>query len=89
MRRLIRSVPRKGGGADGGRSDTAGPASPVVGQGSGQVSPLQAGLDVVANPVLLVRQPGLRVAYANPAAESTFAVSRKAMLEQGEEIERE
>jgi two-component system nitrogen regulation sensor histidine kinase GlnL len=36
---------------------------------------------VVANPVLLVRQPGLRVIYANPAAEASFAVSRKAMVE--------
>jgi len=40
-----------------------------------------AGLDVVANPVLLVRQPGLRVVYANPAAEATFGVSRKGMVE--------
>lgn len=76
MRRLIRSVSRK--------VALAGAGTPA--EGGAVVLPLgdvsyHQGLDVVANPVLLVRQPGLRIVYANPAAEASFAVSRKAMVE--------
>lgn len=76
MRRLIRSVSRK----------VASAAAGTLPEGGAAVLPLDdvsyhQGLDVVANPVLLVRQPGLRIVYANPAAEASFAVSRKAMVE--------
>jgi len=77
MRRLIRGVTRKVAGAA---------VTPESVQESAQVLPMgdvafHPGLDVVANPVLLVRQPGLRVVYANPAAEASFALSRKVMVE--------
>jgi len=81
MRRLIRGVTRKVAGA------AATPEAQQEGQPeSAQVLPMgdvafHPGLDVVANPVLLVRQPGLRVVYANPAAEASFALSRKVMVE--------
>jgi two-component system, NtrC family, nitrogen regulation sensor histidine kinase GlnL len=83
MRRLIRGVSRKVTGAD--RKPEA--ADPVgLEARDADILPLgdfalHPGLDVVANPVLLVRQPGLRVVYANPAAEASFAMSRKAMVE--------
>ncbi|AZG14180.1 MULTISPECIES: nitrogen regulation protein NR(II) [Cupriavidus] len=77
MRRLIRGVSRKVTGAD------RKPEAPDL---DADILPLgdvafHPGLDVVANPVLLVRQPGLHVVYANPAAEASFAMSRKAMVE--------
>ena len=76
MRRLIRGVSRKVTGAD------RKPEAPDL---DADILPLgdvafHPGLDVVANPVLLVRQPGLHVVYANPAAEASFAMSRKAMV---------
>lgn len=89
MRRLIRGVSRKVVGSDRARSDApgleenaaqAGTADAVQVLPPGDVS-LHPGLDIVANPVLLVRQPGLQVIYANPAAEANFAISRKAMVE--------
>ena len=85
MRRLIRGVSRKAGGADSAGGESSAPDLAQSG-GSAQVLPMgvvafHAGLDVVANPVLLVRQPGLRVVYANPAAEATFGVSRRGMVE--------
>jgi len=96
MRRLIRGVSRKVSGADR-KPDAIEPEErgadilPLGGAGlhaaqhpaqhPGQHLALHPGLDVVANPVLLVRQPGLQVIYANPAAEASFAVSRKAMVE--------
>lgn len=89
MRRLIRGVSRKVAGSDRASSDTPGleqnAARADAGEAARLLPPgdalLQPGLDVVANPVLLVRQPGLRVVYANPAAEANFAISRKAMIE--------
>ncbi|CAG9180495.1 nitrogen regulation protein NR(II) [Cupriavidus respiraculi] len=81
MRRLIRSVSRKVGGAD--RAPAADAAN-EVGRAPGVAAfhpGFHPGLDMVPNPVLLVRQPGLRVVYANPAAEASFGISRKAMLE--------
>ncbi|WP_306848973.1 nitrogen regulation protein NR(II) [Cupriavidus necator] len=85
MRRLIRGVSRRAAAAEGARAEPPG-AAPVAAEAGARVLPLgaasfHAGLDVVANPVLLVRQPGLRVVYANPAAEATFGVSRKGMVE--------
>ncbi len=85
MRRLIRGVSRKVSGADGARGESSA-ADAALAEGSAQVLTMgavafHAGLDVVANPVLLVRQPGLRVVFANPAAEATFGVSRKGMVE--------
>ncbi|MEK7695199.1 MAG: nitrogen regulation protein NR(II) [Pseudomonadota bacterium] len=80
MRRLIREVSRKVAGTDR-KPDAGAPAdrdADILPLGGAALHP---GLDVVANPVLLVRQPGLRVIYANPAAEASFAVSRKAMVE--------
>lgn len=80
MRRLIRGVSRKVAGADR-KQDPSGPDefdADIVPLGDVAFHP---GLDVVANPVLLVRQPGLKVVYANPAAEASFAMSRKAMVE--------
>ncbi|HBO78508.1 MAG TPA: PAS domain-containing sensor histidine kinase, partial [Cupriavidus sp.] len=80
MRRLIREVSRKVAGTDR-KPDAGEPAdrdADILPLGGAALHP---GLDVVANPVLLVRQPGLRVIYANPAAEASFAVSRKAMVE--------
>jgi two-component system nitrogen regulation sensor histidine kinase GlnL len=81
MRRLIRSVSRKVAGAD--RAQAADAAIDADGTpGVAGFHPgFHPGLDMVPNPVLLVRQPGLRVVYANPAAEANFGVSRKAMLE--------
>ncbi|MBY4946834.1 PAS domain-containing protein [Cupriavidus respiraculi] len=81
MRRLIRSVSRKVGGAD--RAPAADAAN-EAGRAPGVAAfhpGFHPGLDMVPNPVLLVRQPGLRVVYANPAAEASFGISRKAMLE--------
>lgn len=83
MRRLIRGVSRKVTGADR-RPDAADPVA--LETRDADILPLgdfalHPGLDVVANPVLLVRQPGLQVVYANPAAEASFAMSRKAMVE--------
>ena len=72
MGRLIRGVSRKVTGAD--RKAEA----EILPLGDAAFHP---GLDVVANPVLLVRQPGLQVVYANPAAEASFALSRRAMVE--------
>lgn len=85
MRRLIRGVSRKAGSADGARAEPPA-AEPAPAETGARVlsigaAAFHAGLDVVANPVLLVRQPGLRVVYANPAAEATFGVSRKGMVE--------
>jgi len=86
MRRLIRGVSRKVTGADR-KPDMAGPEGQEAPDArDADVLPLgdvtfHPGLDVVANPVLLVRQPELRVVYANPAAEASFAISRKAMVE--------
>ncbi|SOY88061.1 nitrogen regulation protein NR(II) [Cupriavidus taiwanensis] len=85
MRRLIRGVSRKAGSADGARAEPPA-ADPAPSEAGARVlsigaAAFHAGLDVVANPVLLVRQPGLRVVYANPAAEATFGVSRKGMVE--------
>ena len=77
MRRLIRGVSRKVTGADR-KPDAPEPDADILPLGDVAFHP---GLDVVANPVLLVRQPGLQVVYANPAAEATFAMSRKAMVE--------
>ncbi|MDQ0139375.1 two-component system nitrogen regulation sensor histidine kinase GlnL [Cupriavidus necator] len=76
---------RRAAAAEGARAEPPG-AAPVAAEAGARVLPLgaasfHAGLDVVANPVLLVRQPGLRVVYANPAAEATFGVSRKGMVE--------
>lgn len=76
MHRLIRSVTRKVASAGAGTPPEGGAAVLPLGDVS-----YHQGLDVVANPVLLVRQPGLRIVYANPAAEASFAVSRKAMVE--------
>ncbi|MBY4898801.1 nitrogen regulation protein NR(II) [Cupriavidus sp. AU9028] len=73
MRRLIRSVSRKVGGAD------RNPAGDEVGV---NIAPFCPGLDMMPNPVLLVRQPGMRVVFANPAAEASFGLSRKTMQEQ-------
>jgi len=86
MRRLIRGVSRKISGTDGSRGDTAGQSGESAMPDSGQVLSLgavafQPGLDIVANPVLLVRRPGLRLIYANPAAEASFALSRRALVE--------
>lgn len=83
MRRLIRGVSRKVAGVDR-KPDAAGAGT--IDERDADILPLgdvafHPGLDVVANPVLLVRQPGLQVAYANPAAEASFAMSRKAMVE--------
>lgn len=78
MRRLIRSVSRKVGGAD--RSqETAAPAGAE--HVPARDTALIPGLDLMPNPVLLVRQPGMRIVFANPAAEASFGVSRKSMLE--------
>jgi len=84
MRRLIRSVSRKVAAADRASPVPApGPAGELVEDTAEDTAEaaLHAGLDVVANPVLLVREAGLRILYANPAAEASFAVSRKAMRE--------
>jgi len=83
MRRLIRGVSRKVTGAD--RKPDVADTEALVARDA-DIVPLgdvafHPGLDVVANPVLLVRQPGLQVVYANPAAEASFAMSRKAMVE--------
>lgn len=82
MRQLIRSVTRKVGAArasnDAARQAAASTEpvpSPATEAG------FHAGLDVMPSPVLLVSQPELRIVYANPAAEASFALSRKAMLD--------
>ncbi|HVL08766.1 MAG TPA: nitrogen regulation protein NR(II) [Burkholderiaceae bacterium] len=46
------------------------------------VSGVHAGLDVISNPVFLVRLPDWRIEYANPAAEALAAVSRKVLMQQ-------
>lgn len=43
---------------------------------------VHAGLEVISNPVFLVRLPDWQIAYANPAAESLVAVSRKVLQQQ-------
>lgn len=78
MRRLIRSVSRRVAATDRGAAAT-GQAAGV--QEDPAEAPLHAGLDVMANPVLLVRAGGLHIVYANAAAEASFAVSRKSMRE--------
>ncbi|CAG9164119.1 nitrogen regulation protein NR(II) [Cupriavidus pampae] len=85
MRRLIRGVSRKVIGVDRG-SDRAQDDPATQGEQPANVVPLgdvafHPGLDVIANPVLLVRGPGLNVVYANPASEAAFAMSRRAMVE--------
>lgn len=85
MRRLIRSVSRKVGGGERAPADddTGSPASaaPPVAPALAALTGLAAGLDMMPNPVLLVAQPGMRIVYANPAAEASFGLSRKSMLE--------
>lgn len=86
MRRLIRSVSRKVGGADRVQSAStqvvpASAAAPGETDDLPGVESYFAGLDMVPSPVLVVRQEGLRIVYANPSAESNFAISRKAMVE--------
>ncbi|XQU70321.1 hypothetical protein OJJOAM_003052 [Cupriavidus sp. H18C1] len=85
MRRLIRSVSRKVGGADRAPADqdTApdGQPTPTMPPMAPALAALAAGLDMMPNPVLLVAQPGMRIVYANPAAEDSFGLSRKSMLE--------
>ena len=43
---------------------------------------VHAGLDVISNPVFLVRLPDWRIEYANPAAEALAALSRKVLMQQ-------
>ncbi|QET01295.1 PAS domain-containing sensor histidine kinase [Cupriavidus pauculus] len=88
MRRLIRGVSRKVTGADRAKNDPAvqDPATQASPEQAANVVPLgdvafHPGLDVIANPVLLVRGTGLHVVYANPASEAAFAMSRRAMVE--------
>lgn len=78
MRRLIRSVSRKVGGADRGQDTPVAPSAEDI---PARDSAFIPGLDLMPNPVLLVRQPGMRIVFANPAAEASFGVSRKSMLE--------
>lgn len=43
---------------------------------------VHAGLDVISNPVFLVRLPDWKIEYANPAAEALTAASRKVLVQQ-------
>lgn len=78
MRRLIRSVSRKVGGADRGQAEPSAMDPQEAGHPAAAFYP---GLDMMPNPVLLVRQPGMHIQFANAAAEASFGLSRKSMQE--------
>lgn len=66
------------------RSGGLPPAAPR-GTGShmhNDVPGFHAGLDIIPNPVFLVRMPGFHIEYANAAAEALAAVSRRVLAQQ-------